>query len=64
MGVDWVKGWYERNLTIFVNLCRLLTSPSERVLVIYGAGNLPLLTQFYRESEEYSLEKVNTYIEE
>jgi hypothetical protein len=62
VGVDWVKGWYERNLIIFANLCRLFTSPSERVLVIYGAGHVPLLTQFLRESDVCALESVDAYL--
>lgn len=62
VGVEWVKGWYERNLIIFANLCRLLTSPSERVLVIYGAGHVPLLTQFLRESDVCVLEPAKMHL--
>lgn len=62
VGIDWVKGWYERNLIIFVNLTRIVTSPRDRVLVIYGAGHIPLLTQFIRDSGLYTLESVETYL--
>ena len=62
VGIDWVKGWYERNLKIFVNLTRIVNAPEDRILVIYGAGHLPLLTQFVRDSGLFSLESVATYL--
>ncbi len=62
VGIDWVKQWYERNLIIFVNLTRIITSPQERVLVIYGSGHIPLLTQFIRDSGRYTLEPVDAYL--
>jgi hypothetical protein len=62
VGIDWVKGWYERNLKIFVNLTRIVTAPQDRILVIYGAGHIPLLSQFIRDSGLYTLESVETYL--
>lgn len=62
VGIDWVKGWYERNLIIFANLTRIVTSPQDRILVIYGGGHIPLLTQFVRDSGLYTLEAVETYL--
>ena len=62
VGADWVAGWYERNLKIFVNLTRIVNAPEDRILVIYGAGHLPLLTQFVRDSGLFSLESVATYL--
>lgn len=46
VGVLWLAGWYHRNLTIFANLARLAASPTDRVLVLYGAGHVPLIRQF------------------
>ena len=63
VGIEWVKGWYERNLMIFANLMRLIETPGERILVIYGAGHIPLLAQFIRDSGCSSLETVGTYLE-
>ena len=63
-GVNWVKGWYQRNLTIFVNLTRIATAPDDRILVIYGAGHIPLLTQFIRESGVIDLEPAERYLRE
>jgi hypothetical protein len=62
VGIDWVKGWYERNLKIFVNLTRIVASPRDRILVIYGAGHVPLLAQFIRDSGFYTLESVEPYL--
>ncbi len=63
VGVEWVKGWYERNLKIFVNLTRIVTSPQDRVLVIYGAGHIPLLAQFIHDSGLYMQEAVEIYLQ-
>ena len=62
VGIGWVQGWYARNLRIFVNLTRIVTAPSDRVLVVYGAGHIPLLTQFVRDSGRFSLEAVERYL--
>lgn len=62
VGVDWVKQWYERNLIIFVNLTRIITAPTDRVLVIYGSGHIPLLAQFIRDSCHYALEPNDAYL--
>ena len=39
-GADLVSDWVRRNLRIFTNIVRLVDSPDERVLVIFGAGHL------------------------
>jgi hypothetical protein len=39
-GADLVADWFRRNLRIYSNVVRLVDSPRERVLVIYGAGHL------------------------
>jgi hypothetical protein len=62
VGVEWVKGWYERNLKIFANLTRIVTSPQDRILVIYGAGHIPLLAQFIQDSGLYRQETVERYL--
>lgn len=60
-GIEWVQGWYGRNMRIFVNLMRI-TEPGDRILVIYGQGHIPLLTQFVRDSGFYALETVESYL--
>ena len=34
VGLDWLLGWYERNLKIFVNLTRITESADDRILLI------------------------------
>src|SRR5215831_1647550 len=47
-GADAVSQWYASNLHIFANLVRLITSPDDRVLVIYGQGHVKLLRSFIK----------------
>lgn len=62
VGAEWVSGWFERNLRIFVNLTRLLSGPDDRILVVYGVGHIPLLRQFARDSGLFEVESLNTYL--
>lgn len=39
-GADLVAEWFRRNMRIFTNVARLVDSPNERVLVVFGAGHL------------------------
>ncbi|MFM7350193.1 MAG: DUF5694 domain-containing protein [Erythrobacter sp.] len=48
-GAAWVGSWYARNLRILNNI-REISSPGQRVLVLYGAGHIHLLGQFLEES--------------
>ena len=51
-GADAVSQWYATNLHIFANLMRLITSPDDRVLVIYGQGHVQLLRSFIKGSPD------------
>lgn len=42
-GADLLADWYRRNARIFTNVTRIVDSPNDRVLVIFGAGHLGLL---------------------
>jgi hypothetical protein len=44
-GADLLSDWYRRNMRIYSNVTRLVDSPDERVLVIFGAGHLGWLHQ-------------------
>ncbi len=44
-GPDLLASWYQRNIRIYRNIVALIDSPSERILVIYGAGHLGWLRQ-------------------
>lgn len=61
-GVDYTTDWYKRNLIILSNLIRLLTTPNERLLVLYGAGHISLLTEFAKASGMCHVENVHMYL--
>ena len=44
-GPDLVASWFQRNIRIYRNILALITSPADRILVIYGAGHLGWLRQ-------------------
>jgi hypothetical protein len=63
VGIDWLANyWYRRNLIIYTNITRLIESPNERILVIYGNGHKHLIEQFIKESDLFQLEKVEDYL--
>ncbi|HUP21892.1 MAG TPA: DUF5694 domain-containing protein [Thermoanaerobaculia bacterium] len=57
-GVDAKIGWWARNLRIFANLQRLVRAPDERLLLIIGAGHLPILRHAVEASPELDLVEV------
>lgn len=59
VGIDWLIWWYQRNLTLFSNICRLATSADERILVIIGSSHVYLLNQFLQECNVVELADVN-----
>jgi len=62
VGPDVVTGWYNRNLRIFRNLQRITDNPDERILLIIGAGHLPILRHTVQASPEYKLVEVADYL--
>lgn len=62
VGVDDMSRWYNRNLRIFSNLQQLTDSPEERVLVIIGAGHLPILRFLAQTSPEHRLIEASAYL--
>jgi len=44
-GPDLLAAWYQRNIRIYHNIVKLIESPKEKILVIYGAGHLGWLRQ-------------------
>jgi hypothetical protein len=44
-GADLLAAWYQRNMRIYHNIVKIIDSPNDRVLVIYGAGHLGWLQQ-------------------
>ncbi len=62
IGLDWLLGWYERNLKIFVNLTRITESDDDRILLIIGAGHVYLVQHFLEESGDYVVESPLKYL--
>ncbi len=62
MGAEATRNWYERNLKIFVNISRIVTSADDRILVVIGSGHLPLLAHFVQGAERYALASAETYL--
>jgi hypothetical protein len=46
-GPDLLAEWYRRNMHIFNNVTKLVASPGDRILVIFGAGHLGWLRQAF-----------------
>lgn len=62
VGVDDATQWYNRNLRIFNNVQRITDSTAERILVIIGAGHLPILRFVAEASPEYRLREVSDFL--
>lgn len=58
-GPDLIAKWFERNIRIYRNIRALITSPGDRVLVIYGAGHLGWLRQMAEDDPGVRLRKLS-----
>lgn len=63
-GADALAGWYQRNFRIYTNLVRVVDSPDDRVLVIYGAGHLGTLCEIIEASPNLELVSAFDYLKE
>lgn len=61
-GADVLAAWYQRNFRIFTNVCRVLETPADRVLVIFGQGHAPYLRELVRSSPDMELVEANAYL--
>jgi uncharacterized protein DUF5694 len=57
-GPDLVAAWFQRNIRIYRNTVALVESPSDRILVIYGAGHLGWLRQNVANDSRIKLRKL------
>ena len=57
-GADLVADWFRRNMRIYGNVVQLIDSPSERVLVIFGAGHLGWLRHDFASDPTIRLRKL------
>jgi hypothetical protein len=51
--------WLNRNLRIFKNIQQIETSEDDRILILFGAGHIPILKWFFECSPEYKLINFN-----
>ena len=58
-GPDLIARWFERNIRIYRNIRALITSPEDRLLVIYGAGHLGWLRQMVQDDPSVRLRKLS-----
>jgi hypothetical protein len=58
-GPDLLASWYQRNIRIYHNIVKLIESPNERILVIYGAGHLGWLRQNVANDARVRLRKLS-----
>ena len=62
-GVDgFVTHWYNRNLRIFHTIKRV-AQPGERIVVLIGAGHVPIIRHLVESSPEFKLVEVRDVIE-
>jgi hypothetical protein len=57
-GSDLLAAWYQRNIRIYHNIVKLVESPNDRILVIYGAGHLGWLQQDVANDASVKLRKL------
>jgi len=57
-GPDLLGAWYQRNARIYRNILAVIKSPTDRVLVIYGAGHLGWLRQMVAGDRTVRLRKL------
>jgi Family of unknown function (DUF5694) len=63
LGADAVANWYRRNLKIFANVYNFTNFEKEdRLLLIYGAGHVWQLRQYFIGSPDYEYVEVNDFL--
>lgn len=60
--MDWLTWWYKRNLIIYTNVRRLLSTSQDRVLLLIGGGHVHLVKQFLEESGVCTVVDANEYL--
>lgn len=61
-GADLVSDWFRRNMRIYSNIVRLIDSPDERILAIYGAGHLGWLQYALGSNPNIRLRKLAEFV--
>ena len=62
-GADgFVSAWYNRNIRIYSNVTRLARNPEERILLIFGAGHVPILQHLFESTPVLRLDDVRSVL--
>jgi hypothetical protein len=61
-GPDLLAAWYQRNIRIYHNIVKLIDSPSDKILVLYGAGHLGWLQQGIANDSSVRLRKLAEFM--
>jgi hypothetical protein len=61
-GPDLLAEWYRRNIRIYNNVAKLLTTPEDRILVIFGAGHLGWLRQDFASDPTLRLRTLEEFV--
>jgi Family of unknown function (DUF5694) len=60
-GPDLLAEWYRRNVRIYNNITKLVTTPEDHILVIFGAGHLGWLRQDFAADPTLRLRKLDEF---
>jgi hypothetical protein len=60
-GPDLLAEWYRRNVRIYNHVAKLITSPEDRILVIFGSGHLGWLRQAFGGDPTLRLRKLEEF---
>jgi hypothetical protein len=61
-GPDLLAEWYRRNVRIYNNVARLLTSSDERILLIFGSGHLGWLRHDFASDPTVRLRELEEFV--
>jgi hypothetical protein len=61
-GPDLLADWFQRNIRIYNNVTKLIDSPNERILVIFGAGHLGWLRQDFGNDPSLELRRLGDFV--
>lgn len=61
-GPDLLTEWYRRNIRIYNHVTKLVATPDDRILVIFGAGHLGWLRQDFSANPSLRLRKLEDFV--
>ena len=62
VGADLVADWYKRNVRIFANLNRIVTSSVDRIILIIGAGHVKYLKDLIEDAPNLEYVDASEYL--